>query len=120
MTAGDDNPSSRDAGVLFATLVASYDGRPGITYGASDPSRTGFGSHALKVGGKIFAMHVRGQLVVKLPRDRVDALVDAGEATRFDANKDRPFREWAALRVDSTADWHALAAEALAFVGPRG
>ena len=35
----------------------------------------GFGGSALTCRGKIFAMLVRGQLVVKLPKARVDALI---------------------------------------------
>jgi TfoX/Sxy family transcriptional regulator of competence genes len=80
-----------------------------------DGSR-GFGSHALRVGGKIFAMVARGHLVVKLPKARVDALVDSGDGIRFDANKGKPMKEWLSLDAGSTMDWELLAREALAFV----
>lgn len=36
-----------------------------------------FGSTGLKVGGKVFAILVKGKLVVKLPKERVDALVES-------------------------------------------
>ncbi len=78
----------------------------------------GFGSTGqLKVNGKIFAMLVRGELVLKLPRDRVDALVVSGEGRHFDAGKGRPMREWLALSPTSRKPWLALAREAMAFVG---
>jgi hypothetical protein len=78
----------------------------------------GFGSTGqLKVDGKIFAMLVRGQLVVKLSRERVDALVDSGAGGRFDAGKGKPLREWFALSPTSRRSWPALAKEAMAFVG---
>ena len=48
----------------------------------------GFGSEALKTRGRIFAMLSQGTLVVKLPKARVDALVDAGEGHRFDPRHD--------------------------------
>jgi hypothetical protein len=76
----------------------------------------GFGSGSLRINGKIFAMFVRGQLVVKLPRPRVDALVAAGEGTRFDANKGTPMKEWLALDASSRLDWLDLSGEAFAFV----
>jgi hypothetical protein len=78
----------------------------------------GFGSHALRVCGKIFAMVVRGHLVVKLPENRVDNLVTSGDGVRFDANKGTPMKEWLSLDAGSTVDWEALAREALAFVTP--
>jgi hypothetical protein len=81
-------------------------------------SGTGFGQNeGLRVGGKIFAMLVRGELVVKLPRDRVDELVDAGVAVRFDAGKGRPMREWASVGPGASRRWRGLVEEARAFVG---
>ena len=78
----------------------------------------GFGSSALKVNGRIFAMlSSRAEFVVKLPRERVDQLVDSGDAVHYDAGKGRPMKEWLARPPSSTLDWTALANEALAFVG---
>jgi len=80
----------------------------------------GFGSTGqLKVDGRIFAMLVRGQLVLKLPADHVDALVDSGDGEHFDAGKRRPMREWLALSPTSHKSWLALAREAMAFVSRR-
>ncbi|HWD04131.1 MAG TPA: hypothetical protein VG674_16960 [Amycolatopsis sp.] len=79
----------------------------------------GFGSRALRVDKRIFAMCVRGQLVVKLPKARVDELVAEGWGVRFDANKGTPMKEWLTVAEDAPLDWVALAREALAFVGRR-
>ncbi len=60
-------------------------------------------------------MFVRGQLVVKLPRKRVDELVAEGHGVRFDANKGTPMKEWFSLDPESDLAWPPLAREALAF-----
>jgi hypothetical protein len=81
----------------------------------------GFGSAGqLKVDGKIFAMLVRGKLVVKLPRESVDALVDSGEGVRFDAGKGKPMREWLELSPTSKKRWLDLAERAMTFVSEKG
>jgi len=79
----------------------------------------GFGRSALRFQGRIFAMLVRGRLVVKLPAGRVDALVEAGDGSHFDANKGTPMREWLSLDPGSGQDWLALAREALDFARSR-
>lgn len=85
--------------------------------GVTPPSGgSGFGRGALRYQKKIFAMFVRGQLVLKLPRRRVDELVAGGHGVRFDANKGTPMKEWLSVDQQSCLDWSALAREALAFV----
>ncbi|MDF1504448.1 hypothetical protein [Roseisolibacter sp. H3M3-2] len=77
--------------------------------------RRAFGDGALTVGGKIFAMPVRGTMVVKLPAARVAALIAAGAGAPFDTGG-RVMREWVALAGGEDA-WPALAREARTFVG---
>jgi TfoX/Sxy family transcriptional regulator of competence genes len=82
-----------------------------------EQSGKGFGSDALKVRGKIFAMLSHRRLVVKLPRQRVDALVASGDGDRFDPRRDgRLMKEWLALAPSSQVEWLSLAEEARAFV----
>ena len=81
---------------------------------------TGFGTNpGVRVGGKIFAMLVRGELVVKLPADRCGALVEEGSGSVFQVGK-RPMREWVSIAPDGAEDWDALADEALSFVRAAG
>jgi hypothetical protein len=97
----------------YSDLVDELVGTPGVT----PPSGgTGFGRSGLRFQRKIFAMLVRGRLVVKLPAGRIDALIEAGEGVRFDANKGTPMREWFSLDPESALDWPPLAQEALDFV----
>jgi hypothetical protein len=58
--------------------------------------------------GKLFTA-----TVVKLPKGRVDELVESGNGQRFGPGK-RVMKEWVAL--DAECDWIALAREAYAFV----
>ena len=113
-----DAPGTPDE--RFATVVEALLGAPGVTppSGVSGPMNA-FGATALKVNGKIFAMLVKGKLVVKLPRQRVDALITAGAGERFDPGHGRLMKEWLAVESTAEADWLALADEAMAFVAAR-
>jgi TfoX/Sxy family transcriptional regulator of competence genes len=74
------------------------------------------GSEGLKTGGKFFAMVSRGELVVKLPRERVDELVEAGAGHRFDPGHGRLMKEWVALRPADEEACTAYVTEARRFV----
>ena len=71
--------------------------------------------NAFAVDGKIFAMLTRGCFVVKLPKERVDDLVDAGKGTRFDPGHGRLMKEWIAVEAGALP-WVALAKEAHSYV----
>ena len=96
----------------YEDLVDDLQGIDGVT---PPPGGSGFGRGSLRYRGKIFAMLVRGSLVVKLPAARVGELIESGAGTHFDANKGTPMKEWLCLDPESATDWLALAREALDF-----
>jgi hypothetical protein len=97
----------------FGAIADALADEPGVTMGSG---KRGFGSDALQVDGRIFAMARQGGLVLKLPRDRVADLIASGDGAPFDAGKGRPMREWVVIEDGTTARWTTLAREALAFV----
>lgn len=84
--------------------------------GVSDGTMMGY--PCLRVRGAFFAScdHRTGDLIVKLPRDRVTALIAAGEGQPF-APAGRVFKEWLLVPDRDDRRWEALLAEAYAFVG---
>jgi hypothetical protein len=95
----------------FVAVVNAFTSNPRVTYGGR-----GFGSRALRVDGRIFAMSsTRGKFVVKLPRARVAELVRRHYADRFSPVPGRPMKEWAVIRAERLS-WLELAQEAYAFV----
>lgn len=102
---------------LYSELVeALLDGTQITQDVPIDQPRNRFGATALKTGGKIFALLFNGRLVLKLPRQRVDAMIDSGEGIRFDPGHGRRLKEWVTVGVSSAEDWLALAEEARAYV----
>jgi hypothetical protein len=94
----------------FERVVHAFAGDQDVTTG------TMMASLGLKVNGRIFAMLVRGRLVVKLPRARVDELVKARRGSRFDPRRDgRLMKEWIVLKGESLP-WVDIAHEAYRFV----
>jgi len=95
----------------YEDLVLEFAGVDGVTL---PEGGSGFGRGALKYRRKIFAMFVRGRLVVKLPAKRVDELIETGHGVRFDANKGGAgMKEWFSLDPGSHLNWQSLANEAL-------
>lgn len=106
------SPTPRSPERIWKPIAEAELATRGVTGG------TGFGrSEGLRISKKVYAMLVKGELVVKLPEARVDELVDTGVGQRFDPGHGRIMKGW--LRVPPTASrrWKALVAEAKAFVG---
>ncbi len=102
---------SREASDCFQLLVTRFLSQPNVTTG------TGFGSTpGLRVGGKIFVMVMKDELVVKLSKARVDQLVASRTGRPFVSGHGRPMKEWVSVPMLQCADWERLAVEALAFV----
>jgi hypothetical protein len=98
----------------FSSIVLAFAGKKGV----DPPGRgKGFGSRALRVNGKIFAMMSRkDQFVVKLPPVRARELVLSGQGEFFDPGHGRRMKEWVAL-LGARTPWIDLAQEAYRFVG---
>lgn len=109
---------SPTAEARFAAIVQALADAPDVAVPESIPGARRFGSAAqLRVKNKIFAMLVNDRLVVKLPRQRVDALTTIDDAERFDPGHGRVMKEWLSVAPEAQADWLLLAREAMAFVG---
>jgi TfoX/Sxy family transcriptional regulator of competence genes len=106
-----------EARTRFKALVEAFAGDPDISP-PDDAIARGrkFGSNGLKVKNKIFAMLRQNRLVVKLPKERVAALVAAGQGERMVSGASREMKEWLVIDKRSTEDWTALAREACEFV----
>jgi TfoX/Sxy family transcriptional regulator of competence genes len=95
-------------------------GSPGVTE-PSDEARAkrSFGSNGLRINNKIFVMLVRDHLVVKLPRQSVDALIVSGDGEQFDPGHGRLMKEWLVLNPTSRQEWLPLAQKAMKFVASQ-
>lgn len=102
---------------VFEQLVARFSADPSVT--PPSPQGGRFGASGLKVNGKVFAMLSKGELVVKLPKERVDQLIASHGARRFDPGHGRELKEWVTIGPDDGRSWPALAEEARRFVSTR-
>lgn len=88
---------------------------------AADPrvvEGTVMGGRCLRVGTEFLALvdFKNSGLVVKLPRQRVAELVDAGVGRSF-APAGKVFREWLSVPHQDQGLWRSLLEEGIAFVG---
>jgi hypothetical protein len=104
---------TRSAEERFASIAEVELRARGVTRG------TGFGrSEGLRISGKIFAMLVKGELVVKLPKDRVVELTASRIGHPFAPGKGRLMKEWVSVPTKAGRQWPALVEEAREFVRP--
>jgi hypothetical protein len=95
---------------LYGALAEHY-GAP-----SSSSRGRGFGSNALKANGKIFASLSHGRLLIKLPAERVKALVEAKLGEPFSTGPGRVKKEWVTIAPASAKEWARLSEEARRYV----
>ncbi|MFC4943630.1 hypothetical protein [Pseudonocardia sp. GCM10023141] len=107
--AADERRSRRRAAqAVFDELAEAHLGRPGVD------RATMFGSAGLRVGTKFFAfVGSAGQLIVKVPAARAEALVAAGLGTPVRVGR-AAAREW--VGVPGQDRWPGLLDEARTYV----
>jgi len=95
---------------LFWQLAAPHLATEGVEEG------TMMGSRCLRVGGEFTGMiHSKtGELILKLPRERVDELVASGKTEAFAPNG-RVFKEWTLVPRSDRRTWKRLIDEAVGF-----
>ena len=94
----------------FASIVSAFARDRQVKCGRMFSSNS-----VLNVNGKIFAMLTKGNLVVKLPKARVDEMVSRGHGTHFDPGHGRLRKEWVVVGPGKL-DWIELAREAHRYV----
>ncbi len=77
------------------------------------------GGRCARVGGEFLGLvdYKGSGMVVKLPRERVDELIEQGVGRPFAPAK-KVFREWVSIPKRDRRRWRALLAESVAFVAP--
>lgn len=98
----------------YARLVRAFVRDPRVTTPEEPNGR--FGTNGLRVDGKIFAMWVRGALVVKLPRKDVDHAVATQAGVRLEMGRGRVMREWLVVG-EPERHWKSIAERARRYVG---
>ncbi|MEN2738551.1 TfoX/Sxy family protein [Microbacterium sp. X-17] len=100
----------RQGHLLFDPIAEEYLPLDGVDIGRM------FGSDGLRIRGKVFAfVGFAGDLMLKLPASRIDALAAEGVAARM-VMRGREMREWLRVEQDRPEQWAPLTAEAYAFL----
>jgi hypothetical protein len=100
----------------FDRLIAQLD------TGAATPSarRKGFGTGSLFIGKKMFGLLGEGgELVVKLPAERVRALIRSGQGAGWHPGAGPPLKEYVAIPFSRQGEWLALAKESRAYMAGK-
>jgi len=70
---------------------------------------------SLKIRKKMFVMLSKGNYVVKLPKERVEELINSGEGQPYDPGNGRIMKEWVIIPKEYSDKWIEYASEAKQF-----
>jgi hypothetical protein len=80
---------------------------------------TGRGAQGLKYGKKMFVMFFKGDLLLKLPPQRVQALIAEGLGAPYDPGTGTPMEDRVLIGADHADSWIGLCEEALSYSSGR-
>lgn len=101
---------NEDTQMFFEPIAKTFLKESGVTEGKM------FGTSVLKIKGKVFAFPMKGNLVVKLPKERVAEIVASKKGVYFDPGHGRISKEWVAVKPSTEKHWMDLVKEAKDFV----
>ena len=70
---------------------------------------------SLKIRKKMFAMLNKGRYIVKLPKERVEKLLNSGNGLPYDPGNGKIMKEWVIIPEDYSDKWIEYASEAKEF-----
>jgi hypothetical protein len=92
-------------------LADHFLGRPGVA------RKKAFGRNALTINGKIFVIFRLGEIVVKLPVEAGDPMIESGEARQFEPAPGRAMKEWFVFGPEPDEDrWLAVSEQSFDYV----
>ena len=95
----------------YASVKAHFEKVAGVTVNA------GRGAQGLKVGKRMFAMFSKGDLLLTLPTERVEALIAAGRGLPYDPGTGKVMKNYVLIPAAKKRSWIKLCEEAAAAAG---
>lgn len=84
---------------VYAEVKAHFDADPEVEV------LKGRGAQGMKIGGKMFVMFMKGDLVVKLPPNRVKEVIETGDGESFDPGTGKPMKNRVLIRASNKDLW---------------
>ncbi len=75
---------------------------------------------SLKIRKKMFAMFNKGNYIVKLPKERVEEIINSKEGLPYDPGNGRIMKEWVIIQQKFTDKWIDYTSEAKEFAKTLG
>lgn len=95
----------------YASVKAHFENMAAVTVNA------GRGAQGMKVGGKMFAMFYKGDLLLTLPPKRVETLIAARRGLPFDPGTGKMMKNRLLVPAARKRSWIKLCEEAAAAAG---
>ena len=91
---------------VYADVKAHFDNDPDVEV------LKGRGAQGIKRRGKLFVMFMKGDIIVKLPENRVKEIIDLGDGAPFDPGTGKPMKNRILIPASKKDLWIKYSEEA--------